>query len=188
MTTIIILGEPLPIPNAYDATEQLVNFHAQATLSRFQYELEALVKEPPKAHLKNLLNFTEYKTAIDSLDDKYSIWSIRDDRLVFLLPEFGRLVKGEKLIWNDTYTSKSEYVKDLQALNKKAFEKFTGPKLHLTKKDEEAVEAFVNQPEEKQHITKSAFGGTHWQAEEPDSVDVPNPFDEPGNFGKGKSK
>jgi hypothetical protein len=152
MSTIIILGDKLTISQAHEAHDELVSFHFRIVPSRFQWNLEALVQDPPiNPNPKHLPDYAAYLAAIKRLEESHSIWSIYDHRVVFFLPEFASLVKDARLLWNDTYPktkADDEYIINLQKLNKAAFAEFEGHKLHLTKDpvDREAIRGLLLLP------------------------------------------
>lgn len=159
MSTIIILGDRLNISQARECHDDLVNYHFRIVPSRFQWELEALVIDPPiHPHPKHLEDYDTYKATLKRLEDRYPIWSIYDHRLVFFLPQFARLVKDARVLWNDTYPkdkANDEYIKNLQKLNKAAFTEFEGHKLHLTKEgDREAVRGLLLLPPKEEEVKK----------------------------------
>lgn len=147
MSTIIILGNKLTISQAYEAHDELVQYHIQITQSRFQWNLEALVQDPPiNPDPKRLDDYANYLATIKRLEGKHQIWSIYDHRLVFFLPAFAGLVEDARVLWNDTFPktkADDEYIINLQKLNKEAFDAFDGHKLHLTKEDREAVRGLL---------------------------------------------
>ena len=155
MSTIIILGEKLTISQAHEAHDELVDFHIRVVQARFQWNLEALVQDPPiNPHPKHLPDYQEYLATLKGLEEKYPIWSIYDHRLVFFLPTFASLVKDARVLWNDTFPktkAEDEYIKSLQKLNKVAFDEFEGHKLHLTKEgDKEAIRGLLLLPSKEE--------------------------------------
>lgn len=147
MTTIIFLEDSIPLQGVHDATDSIVNYHVHAIQARFPWELETLIMAfVPVKSLKDRLTgpwpYADYKAVISQLDKDHPIWSVRDDRVLFFLNEFAALAnvvarRGQepRLLWVDLERSRTEYQKELQKLNREAFNRFTGPKLHLTTDD-----------------------------------------------------
>lgn len=144
---IVILGNKQIISQAPDCHDELVNFHSRVIPSRFQWNLEQLVLDPPiNPHPRYLPDYPEYLKALETLSGRHSIWSVYDHRLVFFLPAFTELVKDCRVLWADTFTDKQEtdYIKSLQKLNKAVFDGFEGHKLHLTDAgDREAIRGLL---------------------------------------------
>lgn len=148
MTTIIIIGEALTIPRAYDAHDALADYHVRAVQARFANQLEELIVNPPqrKYYLSDLADYPEYEGEVKRLDNAHSLWAIRDHRMLFFAPEFAKLARDVRLVWNDTGKPGKGYSEALNKLCKGVYDKFTGPKLRLIKEDGEALRVFVNEP------------------------------------------
>lgn len=164
MSTIIILGDRLTIAHTHEAHDELVNFHSRIVPSRFQWNLEELVQDPPiNPHPRYLPDYEAYKATLKSLSERYPIWSIYDHRVVFFLPALASLVEDCRVIWNDTYPktkADDEYIVNLQKLNKSVFDSFEGHKLHLTKDpvDKEAIRGLLLLPAKETESVKKAKG------------------------------
>jgi hypothetical protein len=152
MTTIIFLEQALPLQGVYDATPQLVDYHVHATQARFPWELQTRLEVGIPAKLATLAepwDFPNYKHIIDTLDKTRPVWSVRDDRLLLCLDEFSKLVKEARLLWVDLERSRTAHEKKVQEMNREAFGKFKGPKLHLKKDDPIEALRFALGEEEK---------------------------------------
>lgn len=147
MTAIIFLEASLPLQGVPDVTDRLVNYHVHATQSRFAKELEVRLTAFAPIKLERFLTYpwpyTDYKAAIANIEAHNPVWSIRDDRILLFMDDFVKLVGDARLLWVDSQRSRTAYEKELQGLNRRAFDKFVGPKLHLTENDSVAALKFA---------------------------------------------
>jgi len=72
-----------------------------------------------------------YKAEIRELNEAHDLWSIRDDRVLFFLPQFVELVGDVRVIWSDIDQTESSH---LHKRIKPVYDGFRGQKLCLLKK------------------------------------------------------